>query len=357
MSNAITQSQKMLYAKSKLLYTIFNKLERGSQQSMKSFTAGKNEEGVRLSRFVQNVTKDLPTSLLYKSFRNKRIKVNGKKAAPETRLQTGDLIELYINDEFFPANAGVKRSTAPKKTPLPEIIEEDCNLVFLYKPAHRLCHSDRTGDLSLIEQLHYYLYQKQEYLPEDETTFSPAICNRLDRGTEGLVIAAKNYASLRDMNSIIRDDFIRKEYFAITCGVPPQGRHTAWLKHHEKNNKVEIRSTFAEGFKEIITDISVERVQAPFALCRIGLVTGRTHQIRAHLAFLNAPVLGDVKYGSKKMNEKTQKRTQELCAVHLSFKDIPQENSLHYLSGKKIELQSPAILQRFTELSDKYSCV
>ncbi len=318
---------------------------------MKSFTAGKNEEGVRLSRFVQNVTKDFPTSLLYKSFRNKRIKVNGKKALPEARLQEGDLIELYINDEFFPQGSANAKSTAPKKVPLPQVIEEDDNLIFLYKPAHRLCHSDRTGDLSLVEQLHYYLYQKQEYLPADETTFSPAICNRLDRGTEGLVIAAKNYAALRDMNTIIRDDFIRKEYYAITCGVPPQGRHTAWLKHHEKNNKVEVRPSFAEGFKEIITDVTVEKVQPPFALCRIGLVTGRTHQIRAHLAFLNAPVLGDIKYGSKKMNEKTQKKTQELCAVQLSFLEIPQSSSLHYLSGKTVALQAPSILQRFAQLS------
>lgn len=317
---------------------------------MKSFTAGKNEEGVRLSRFVQSVTQNLPTSLLYKSFRNKRIKVNGKKATPDTRLSDGDLIELYINDEFFPVSIPKKDAKAPKAVPLPQIVYEDDNILLLYKPARRLCHSDRTGDLSLVEQLQFYLYQKGEYTPDVENTFAPAVCNRLDRGTEGLVIAAKNYQALRDMNTIIREDLVHKEYYTITCGIPPKGRHTAWLRHHEKNNKVEVRAKEWEGAKEIITDITVEKARPPFALCRIGLITGRTHQIRAHLAFLNAPVLGDVKYGSKKMNEKYQKKNQELCAVSLSFGDIPSENTLCYLSGKSFCLEHPSILQRFEEL-------
>lgn len=314
---------------------------------MKSFTAGKNDDGVRLSRFVQNVTHNLPNSLLYKSFRNKRIKVNGKKAAADARLQEGDLIELYINDEFFPAETAKPKQCSVKKAPAPQVIWEDEQLAFLYKPTHRLCHSDRTGDLSLVEQLHYYLYQKGEYLPDGENTFSPAICNRLDRGTEGLVIAAKTYSALRDMNEIIRNDWVKKEYLTITCGIPPKGRHIAWLKHHEKNNKVEIFPVQKDGFKQIITDVSIEQVSRPLALCRIGLVTGRTHQIRAHLAFLNAPVLGDIKYGSKKMNERYGLRTQELCAVKLTFGEIPSSNSLSYLSGKSIELQNPAILQKF----------
>lgn len=316
---------------------------------MKSFTAGKNEAGVRLSRFVQNVTHNLPASLLYKSFRNKRVKVNGKKAAPEYRISEGDLIELYINDEFFPAQA----AAAPvKRLPPPTVVYEDENIAILYKPAHRLCHSDRTGDLSLVEQFCSYLAQKGEYSPADETTFTPAICNRLDRGTEGLVIAAKNYAALRDMNTVIRTDLVRKEYLAITCGTPPKGRHVAWLCHFEKNNKVEVRSAEAEGYKQIVTEFSPLRTAGPFCLCRVGLVTGRTHQIRAHLAFLGAPVLGDVKYGSKKMNERTGLRTQQLCAVKLTFADIPAESTLAYLSGKSVELSSPAILQRFSQLEN-----
>lgn len=315
---------------------------------MKSFIAGKNEQGVRLSRFVQGVTHNFPTSLLYKSFRNKRIKVNGKKANPDTRLSAGDLIELYINDEFFCVEKQNHSNISP--VPLPKILYEDDNIVLLYKPTHRLCHSDRTGDLSLLEQLHFYLYQKGEYLPQQENVFSPALCNRLDRGTEGIVIAAKNYPALRDMNFIIKNNLICKEYYAITCGVPPKGIHSAWLKHHEKNNKVEISCSEKPTFKEIITQIEIEQVNLPFALCKVGLITGRTHQIRAHLAFLNAPILGDIKYGSKKMNEKYQKQHQQLCAVSVSFQEIPKENILSYLSQRSFSLPSPSVKNTFFDL-------
>ena len=266
---------------------------------MKQYTATANDEGVRLSRFVQSVTRDLPTSLLYKSFRNKRIKVNGKKGAPEDRIQAGDLIELYINDEFFPPEGAKPAAKKPPKKqqnqPKVTVIYEDENIAVLYKPTHLLCHSDRTGDANLVDAFTQYLAQKGEYDPSGENRFKPGICNRLDRGTEGLVIAAKSYAALRDMNEIIR-----------TAG--------------------------------------------PFALCKIGLITGRTHQIRAHLAYLGKPVLGDIKYGNRKMNERTGAKTQALCAVRISFLDIPEENTLHYLSGKVIKLKDPQIVKQFDAL-------
>ena len=188
---------------------------------MKQFTATANDEGVRLSRFVQSVTRDLPTSLLYKSFRNKRVKVNGKKGAPEDRLKAGDLIELYINDEFFPPEGAkpAARKPAPKKQqnqPKVTVIYEDENIAVLYKPTHLLCHSDRTGDANLVDAFTQYLAQKGEYDAGGENRFKPGICNRLDRGTEGLVIAAKSYAALRDMNEIIRTDLLKKEYYTIT---------------------------------------------------------------------------------------------------------------------------------------------
>ena len=291
---------------------------------MKQFTATANDDGVRLSRFVQSVTRDFPTSLLYKSFRNKRVKVNGKKAAPEYRLQAGDLIELYINDEFFPPE-GAKpvQKAAPKKQPnQPKVtvIYEDENLAVLYKPTHLLCHSDRTGDANLVDAFTQYLTQKGEYDPHGENRFKPGICNRLDRGTEGLVIAAKNYAALRDMNEIIRTDLLKKEYYTITVGIPQSGRFTAWWEHDEKNNKVSIHAHQSqdERRKQIITDVDV--------------------------------LLGDIKYGNRKMNERTGTKTQALCAVRISFLDIPEENTLHYLSGKVIKLKDPQILQQFDAL-------
>ena len=318
---------------------------------MKSFTAGPNENGVRLSRFVEGVTKDMPHSMMYKAFRNKRIKVNGKRAEPDTRLSAGDLIELYINDEFFPVGKPTaKTAKPPRRQPPVTVVYEDENFAVLYKPAHLLCHSDRTGDANLVDAFAAYLEAKGEYDPHAEKRFAPALCNRLDRGTEGLVLAAKSYAALRDLNAIIRDDMMKKEYLTITVGAPPQGRFVAWLQHSEKNNKVRIHARESEGYKQIITEVTVIRQAGPFALCRIGLITGRTHQIRAHLAYLGKPVLGDIKYGNRKMNERTGTRTQALCAVRISFLDIPEENTLHYLSGKVIKLKDPQILKQFDAL-------
>ena len=318
---------------------------------MKSFTAGTNEEGVRLSRFVESVTKDMPRSMMYKAFRNKRIKVNGKRAEPDTRLHQNDLIELYINDEFFPAGAAAPAKKPPRRQPPVTVIYEDGNIAVLYKPAHLLCHSDRTGDANLVDAFAAYLQAKGEYDPHAEQRFAPAICNRLDRGTEGLVIAAKSYAALRDMNAIIRDNQMKKEYLTITVGTPPAGRHIAWLQHSEKNNKVRIHAREAEGYKQIITEVTPIRQNGPFTLCRIGLITGRTHQTRAHLAYLGHPVLGDIKYGNRKMNERTGLKTQALCAQRLTFDRIPQDNILHELSGRVIKLDDPAIVRQFDALS------
>ena len=319
---------------------------------MKKFIAGENENGVRLSRFVESVTRDMPRSLLYKSFRNKRIKVNGKRGEADTRLSSGDVIELYINDEFFPEKPVVPAKKPPRRQPPVKVIYQDENIAVLYKPAHLLCHSDRTGDANLVDAFCAQLQASGEYDPKAENRFAPAICNRLDRGTEGLVIAAKNYAALRDMNEIIRTDLLKKEYYTITVGIPQSGRFTAWWEHDEKNNKVSIHAHQSqdERRKQIITDVDVLRTAGPFALCKIGLVTGRTHQIRAHLAYLGKPVLGDIKYGNRKMNERTGTRTQALCAVRISFLDIPEENTLHYLTGKVIKLKDPQIVKQFDAL-------
>lgn len=318
---------------------------------MKQYTATANDDGVRLSRFVQSVTRDLPTSLLYKSFRNKRIKVNGKRAEPDTRLSAGDLIELYINDEFFPVGKPAAKTAKPRRQPPVTVVYEDENFAVLYKPAHLLCHSDRTGDANLVDAFAAYLEAKGEYDPHAEKRFAPALCNRLDRGTEGLVLAAKSYAALRDLNAIIRDDMMKKEYLTITVGAPPQGRFVAWLQHSEKNNKVRIHARESDGYKQIITEVAVIRQAGPFALCRIGLITGRTHQIRAHLAYLGHPVLGDIKYGNHKMNERTGLKTQALCAQRLTFGRIPEENTLQYLSGRVIKLNDPEIVKTYERLT------
>ena len=312
---------------------------------MKSFTAGPNENGVRLSRFVEGVTKDMPRSMMNKAFRNKRIKVNGKRAEPDTRLSAGDLIELYINDEFFPVGKpAAKTAKPPRRQPPVTVVYEDENFAVLYKPAHLLCHSDRTGDANLVDAFTQYLAQKGEYDPQGENRFKPGICNRLDRGTEGLVIAAKSYAALRDMNEIIRTDLLKKEYYTITVGIPQSGRFTAWWEHDEKNNKVSIHAHQSqdERRKQIITDVDVLRTAGPFALCKIGLVTGRTHQIRVHLAYIGHPILGDTVYGAKK--PVAGLTGQCLHAVGLRF--------IHPRTGEPVELTCP-LPEEFVRMLEK----
>lgn len=307
---------------------------------MKSFIAKSAEEGMRLSRFVENVTWKLPSSLLYKSFRNGRIKVNGKKAKPDCRLAAGDVIELYIVDEFF-ANVPAKKGPQLRRAAF-SVVFEDANLLIVHKPAGLLCHADNTGDVCLVEGITRYLCDKGEYDPAAAGTFAPAVCNRLDRGTEGLVIAAKTPQVLRAVNALIRDGGLTKTYLCLAAGRCADGVYQAWHFHAEGAKKVQLSrrpkndAASGQAYKPIKTGVQLLRFAGGLGLYRITLYTGRTHQIRAHMRMLGHPLLGDRKYGDPTVNARWPLKNQALCACELQFTKTPADPLLAPYAGMRV---------------------
>ena len=319
---------------------------------MKELTVGKNDAGQRLDRFVGKSLPLLPPALLQKYIRLKRIKVNGQRAARDQRLAQGDVLQLYINDEFFDKPREENMFLTLFKPSL-DIVYEDENLMLLNKRPGLVVHADETEKVNtLINHIQAYLYQKREWNPRWENAFTPALCNRIDRNTGGIVIAAKNAETLRIINDKIRDHELTKRSLCIAVGAPkpPQGEVQNFLRKDEKKKLVAVFRKPVAGAKTAVTRYKTLERRGELSLLEVELLTGRTHQIRAHLAYLGKPVLGDIKYGNRKMNERTGTKTQALCAVRISFLDVPEENTLHYLSGKVIKLKDPQILQQFDAL-------
>ena len=313
---------------------------------MRILKVNKNDAGQRLDKFLSKSVKGLPTSLMYKYIRTKKIKVNRARADLKYMLAEGDEIQLFIKDEFF--DSPEKDTSALSSiTPKLEIVYEDENIILCNKRPGVLVHEDKEGgENTLIMHIQAYLCRKGEYSPLDEQSFAPALCNRIDRNTGGIVLAAKNAAALRIMNEKIRNNELSKFYLCAVHGVPKKKSDTlhGYLRKDSKNNTVTVTDHPLPGSKEIITKYKVLSEKGDRALLEVELVTGRTHQIRAHLAHIGHPLIGDGKYGVNRDDKKLGYKYQALYAYRLRFdfsKD--SETELDYLRGREVRLPQGAV--------------
>ena len=316
---------------------------------MKSLTVTKNDSGQRLDKFLIKYLSSMPKSLVYKSLRKKRVKVNGKRAHEDLILSEGDFLELYINDEFFETKDASHEFLSLSSSEL-DVIYEDENIIIVNKPQGLSVHADesKTPD-TLINRIQKYLYDKGEFDPDSDLTFSPTLAHRIDKNTMGLVIAAKNAESLRILNQKIKDKEIKKFYLCIIKGHIYKEESTLKAYHFKDENKKTalVSDTQKPGFKEMITKYKVKKTYKNHDLLEIELITGRTHQIRAHMAHIGHPLLGDGKYG--KLDKNSPLRRQALIAYRLIFDFKTDAGILSYLNNKEIKLLHPILVTKEIE--------
>lgn len=305
---------------------------------MRKFVINENDSGQRADKFIMKVA-DIPKNLMYKFIRTKKIKLNRKKFEISYRLQQGDILEFYIDDSFFKEKNNDIPDFINASTDI-NIVYEDDNILIVNKPVGVIVHSDKNNkENTLADSIKNYLYKKGEYNPMQESSFSPAVCNRLDRNTCGMVISAKNAVSLREINECIRKRNIHKRYLCLTVNNPTAnaGVIEAWHFKNENLNKVFISDTEKSGYKKIITKYKILRSTEKLCLNEIELITGRSHQIRASMAHIGCPILGDTKYGIKLANDSFKIYHQALCAYSIKF-SFDSLSPLAYLDGKTFSI-------------------
>lgn len=299
---------------------------------MKEFVINENSGGQRIDKFIAKLMPKLPKSMMYKGFRKKCVKLNGKHIKDgSVFIEEGDVLQLYFRDEFF-ENEPEFRYIKPKL----DIVYEDDNILVINKATGIVVHADeRNTGITLINMVQSYLFENNEYDPDKEQTFRPALCNRLDRNTGGLVIAAKNARALRDMNERIRTREVRKLYKAVVEGYPGESGHLEGFA--VRNGKVTaVSANESDNSRAVSLDYRVISQKNGYSLVEIELHTGRTHQIRAQFSAAGCPLAGDTKYGGH-----GGRFRQALWSVGLEFDFKDNDFSLGYLNGKTIAVEAP----------------
>ena len=308
---------------------------------MKELKIGHNDAGQRLDRFLAKAVPLLPASLAQKYIRLKRIKRNNQRAQRDDRLVEGDVLQLYINDEFFDTPSE-ENAYLTVSTPKLNIVYEDEHILLVDKKPGVAVHPHDGAEYgkTLIDHIQAYLYAKREWRPREENAFTPALCNRIDRNTGGIVIAAKTAEALRVMNQKIKDRELDKRYLAVVEGTPKpkSGTLTGYLFKDSVKNRVFVTEKPQAGSKSCETRYSVLESRNGLSLVECELITGRTHQIRAQFAHAGHPLLGDGKYG--KLDKRFDRRYQALYSYKLTFCFSTEAGSLEYLNGKSFQVEN-----------------
>ncbi|MEF9951437.1 MAG: RluA family pseudouridine synthase [Clostridium sp.] len=312
---------------------------------MKEIKITQNESGQRLDKFLKKYLKEMSLGNIYKVIRKKDIKVNNAKTNEKYVLQEGDTVWYFFGfdeDTKKAENKEIINKIMSVEYDL-DIAYEDEYILVVKKPKELLTHPDEGDEVTLTDQVVSYLFDKGAYDPNKEKTFSPSPCNRLDKNTEGLVIFAKNYDALKGVNEAIRNGMVKKYYMALAVEKPKEGRHIAHIQKDRRANKVRVYDHPVKDSKEIITDIKIIDSVGQFTQVEIDLITGKSHQIRAHLAHLGSPLVGDPKYGNKKTNSFFKNRfgleDQMLVAYKIIFKECPE--NIKHLEGMAITMNLP----------------
>ena len=311
---------------------------------MTEITVTKNDAGQRADRFLTKAYPNLTLPLICKLMRKKRIKLNGARTEPNTKLCEGDVFRFYLSDELLDTGGKAKQADFREVPPDIDVIYEDENILLCDKPVGMVVHedNDNTSD-TLINRIKCYLWKNGEYDPDNELSFAPALCNRIDRNTGGIVIAAKNAESLRVLNQKIRDRELVKLYLCLVWGKLPQksATLTAYLEKLADENRVIVSDRKKPSNRTIRTKYRVLREFADRSLVEVDLLTGRTHQIRAHFAHIGHPLLGDGKYGSNKDNKRVGMDCQALYSYKLRFEFTTPAGCLEYLDHREFTVRDP----------------